>query len=98
MPSSRSNRLPDAEIQEPPGPSLDTLGRGHSATVQRLEVPADQPDWAQQMQDLGFVRGERVQMLHRALPGGDPLVVRVGTSTYALRRAEAACIRLNHPQ
>jgi ferrous iron transport protein A len=30
----------------------------------------------------------------RAVPGGDPLVVRVGNSTFALRRAEAACIRL----
>ena len=28
------------------------------------------------------------------LPGGDPLVVRVGTSTFALRRVEAACIHV----
>ena len=26
--------------------------------------------------------------------GGDPLVVRVGASTYALRRAEAACVQV----
>ena len=30
----------------------------------------------------------------RALPGGDPLVVRVGQSTFALRRAEAACVEV----
>jgi hypothetical protein len=30
---------------------------------------------------------------HRRL-GGDPLVVRVGQSTFALRRAEAACVQL----
>ena len=30
----------------------------------------------------------------RAL-GGDPLVVRVGTSTFALRTAEAACVEVS---
>ena len=29
-----------------------------------------------------------------AWPGGDPIVVRVGHSRYALRRAEAACVRV----
>lgn len=36
--------------------------------------------------------GEPVCLLARSLPGGDPLVVRVGASTFALRRAEAACV------
>ena len=30
----------------------------------------------------------------RGLPGGDPLVVRIGQSTFALRRAEAACVQV----
>jgi len=30
----------------------------------------------------------------RGLPGGDPLVVRIGQSTFALRQAEAACVRV----
>jgi ferrous iron transport protein A len=30
----------------------------------------------------------------RAALGGDPLVVRVAQSTFALRRAEAACVHL----
>ena len=30
----------------------------------------------------------------RGLPGGDPLAVRVGGSTFALRRAEAECVHL----
>ena len=33
-------------------------------------------------------------VMARGLPGADPLVVRVGNSTFALRRAEAACVRL----
>ena len=31
-------------------------------------------------------------LMARSMPGGDPLVVRVGLSTFALRRAEAACV------
>ena len=38
--------------------------------------------------------GERVMLMARGAFGGDPLVVRVGLSTFALRRAEAACIHV----
>jgi ferrous iron transport protein A len=37
-------------------------------------------------------------VMNRALPGGDPLVVRVGNSTFALRRVEAACIHVTLEQ
>jgi ferrous iron transport protein A len=33
-------------------------------------------------------------LLRSFMPGGDPLVVRIGVSTFALRRAEAACVRV----
>ena len=46
------------------------------------------------MAEIGFLPGEPVRLLSRAQPGGDPLVVRVGLSTFALRRAEAACIQV----
>lgn len=77
-----------------PAYSLDQLPTGHAATVTTLKPPAASPEWQHQLQDLGFVSGEPVQVLRRAALGGDPLVVRVGTSTYALRRAEAACVRV----
>jgi ferrous iron transport protein A len=47
---------------------------------------------ARQLAEVGFVPGETVSVLARAWPGGDPLVVRVGNSRFALRRAEAACV------
>ena len=79
-----------------PRPSLldDLAGLAPDTPAQVLAVtaPAGQPEWADQLHDLGFVAGERVTVLSRGLPGGDPLVVRVGLSTYALRRAEAACV------
>lgn len=49
---------------------------------------------ARQLAEIGFVPGEPVQVLRRAAIGGDPLVVRIGTGTFALRRAEAACVRV----
>ncbi len=48
----------------------------------------------QRLEELGFLPGERVMVLTRGWPGGDPLAVRVGHSSYALRRAEAACVEL----
>lgn len=57
-------------------------------------APFGQPDWAERLAEIGFLTGERVQVLSRGVPGGDPIAVRVGTSTFALRRAEAACVRV----
>ncbi|MDR2788862.1 MAG: ferrous iron transport protein A, partial [Candidatus Accumulibacter sp.] len=44
------------------------------------------------LEEIGFVTGERVRLMVKAVPGGDPMVVRVGQSTFALRHAEAACV------
>lgn len=71
--------------------TLDRLPLRRPATVNRLLGGA--PDWPRQLQDLGFVPGETVQVLHQAWRG-DPLVVQVGASRFALRRAEAACVEL----
>jgi ferrous iron transport protein A len=47
------------------------------------------------LRDLGFVAGARCQVMARMWLGGDPLVVRIGGSTFALRRAEATAVRVN---
>jgi ferrous iron transport protein A len=51
-------------------------------------------DLARQLLELGFIKGEEVVLLHRTQPGSDPLVVRVGLSTYGLRKQEAAAIEI----
>jgi ferrous iron transport protein A len=33
-------------------------------------------------------------VIARGQPGNDPLAIRVGHSTFALRRAEAACVQV----
>ena len=70
------------------------IGKYAGDTVD-VQAPAGAPEWASHLHDLGFMPGERVQLMARGI-GGDPLVVRVGHSTYALRRAEAACVHI-HP-
>jgi Fe2+ transport system protein FeoA len=46
------------------------------------------------LRDLGFIAGAHCEVIARMWPAGDPLVVRVGGSTFALRRAEAAAVRV----
>jgi len=46
------------------------------------------------LSDLGFVPGARCEVMARMWLGGDPMAVRIGGSTFALRRAEAAAIRV----
>jgi ferrous iron transport protein A len=42
--------------------------------------------------ELGFLPGEAVRIVARGLMAREPIAVRVGTGTFALRRFEAACI------
>jgi ferrous iron transport protein A len=42
--------------------------------------------------ELGFVHGEHIEVIAQAMPGGDPFVVRVGTTTFALRRREVESV------
>jgi ferrous iron transport protein A len=76
--------------------ALSDLPKGMSARVvgvvaSAADVPAD---LTRRLSDLGFLPGERVHLLARGPLGGEPFAVRVGTSTFALRRLEADCIRI----
>ena len=74
--------------------SLADAATGDVFTVSQVVAPAATPEWALQLEDIGFLSGERVAIMARGMPGGDPLVVRVGLSTFALRLDEAACIQV----
>jgi ferrous iron transport protein A len=72
--------------------TLADLPIDRPARVGTVRAPSAQPEWARQLADIGFTPGETVCVLHRAALGGDPMVVRVGCATFALRRADAACV------
>lgn len=78
---------------------LGRLTTGQAARIVALDpAGAGQPaERERQLADLGFVPDEPVAVLARAWPGGDPLVVRVGEARFALRRVEAACVRVQLP-
>jgi ferrous iron transport protein A len=62
--------------------------------VHRLVYPDGGAEWSHRLEELGFLPGERVMVLNRGWPGGDPIAVRVGHSSFALRSAEAARIEI----
>ena len=75
---------------------LDELSDSEEATVVEVRssdgaLPAD---LLRRLIEIGFLPGERVRIMARGALGGTPLAVRVGTSTFALRQAEARCIQV----
>ena len=48
--------------------------------------------------EIGFLPGERVRVIAKGFAGSDPMAVRVGHTTFALRRFEAALIRVRAVQ
>jgi ferrous iron transport protein A len=76
------------------GLTLERAQLGERHLVADVSPPAGAPEWARWLEEIGFIPGEQVVLMAQGALGGDPLVVRVGQSTFALRRAEAACVRL----
>jgi ferrous iron transport protein A len=74
--------------------SLDSAPLGQPFVVHRVTADPRVPERARQLEEIGFYPGEQVMVMTRGIPGGDPLVVRIGQSTFALRGAEAACIEV----
>ena len=60
----------------------------------RADGPSVPAEVANRLRELGFLPGERVWIVARGPIGREPIAVRVGTGTFALRRIEAACVRV----
>src|SRR6476661_7262479 len=73
---------------------LDQAPNGRPFMVRQVHADPQVPERARQLEEIGFCPGERVMVMARGFLGGDPLVVRIGQSTFALRSAEAACVQL----
>ena len=65
---------------------------GEACVVRSVRAPDSNPDLKSQLEDIGFIPGETVMVTVRGFPGGEPLAVRIGESTFALRAIEASCI------
>ena len=69
---------------------LSDLPKGAYAVVERVEDAHANDLIAQRLRDLGFVAGEQVKLVARGPVGADPLLIQIGSTRFALRRAEAA--------
>lgn len=83
-----------AGVAAPGALPLDRMATGQPCRVVAVVAPPQQADWARWLAEIGFLPGEQVTVLRRSLWGGDPMAVRVGDSSFALRRAEAACVQV----
>lgn len=75
---------------------LVDLPQGTSAIVAGVDVVRAGSGVARRLAEIGFLPGESIRVLAR-VPGGGPIAVRIGSSTFALRRHEASCVRLHDP-
>lgn len=79
---------------------LDLLPERRWATVSDVTVPTAGVDreLVLRLVELGFVPGERVRIVAEGIGGREPMAVRVGHTTFALRRYEASFIIVEpHP-
>ncbi len=75
---------------------LNQLGRHITAEVVGLTISPDEEDRgvALRLLEIGFLPGETVRVIAHGFPGQDPLAVRVGHTTFALRSHEAALVQV----
>ena len=73
---------------------LNQLARRTPAIVEAVEDLAPNDAIARRLRELGFVAGEQVEVVAAGPFGAEPLLVQVGFTRFALRRSEAAGVRL----
>jgi len=75
--------------------NLDQVKLGSLYRVSKVNVPKGAPQIQGQLEDIGFLPGEPVTVLRKGLLGKGPYMVRVGASTFALRKSEASMISVD---
>jgi ferrous iron transport protein A len=72
---------------------LKTGATARVVSVGSVDTAAPQ-ELGRRLAELGFLPGEAVRVVARGFLAREPIAVRVGTGTFALRLFEAACIRV----
>ncbi|MEZ5938804.1 MAG: FeoA family protein [Hyphomonadaceae bacterium] len=71
---------------------LDRLAKGEVGRIAGFEM-GDTPTIAK-LREIGFAEGDEVELLARGWLGGAPLSFRLNRTVIALRKAEAALVRV----
>lgn len=80
---------------------LSDLNRGEEATILGFEAGRCKDiEFARDLEDrlleIGFEEGLDVKILHEGPVSRDPIAVRIGQMTVALRRMEAAAVKISN--
>ena len=81
-----------------PSISLGSLRKGARGVVTDVRDDAQslgdeaQSTVSRRLLELGFIPGEAIEVVEEIWPGGDPIAVRLGNTTFALRRREAVAV------
>ena len=84
--SPESVTMPDTLV------SLSRVGVGQTVTIREIRTGASEfegGDIGLRLLELGFVEGEPLRVIAHGFAGGEPIAVRIGNTTFALRRFEA---------
>ena len=73
---------------------LSELAKGATAVIHDVEDSQLNDPISRRLRELGFVRGEPVRIVAQGPIGGEPLLVEIGFTRFALRRAEAARVQV----
>jgi ferrous iron transport protein A len=71
---------------------LSEVGVGQTVTIREVRTGVSAPesgDIGLRLLELGFVEGESLRVIAHGFPGREPIAVRIGNTTFALRRFEA---------
>ena len=71
---------------------LSRIGVGQTVTIREVRTGVSElegGDIGLRLLELGFVEGESLRVIAHGHPGREPLAVRIGNTTFALRRFEA---------
>jgi ferrous iron transport protein A len=79
---------------QPEAIGLDQLALGTKAVVASIDWAALDESEACRLQHFGFDEGVAVEPLHLGPFGRDPIAIRVGRMTVAIRRKHAGAVRV----
>ena len=71
---------------------LSAVAIGQTVIVQQVNLAhaqAEVGDVGLRLLELGFIAGEQLRVVATGFPGREPIAVRIGNTTFALRRFEA---------
>ena len=79
---------------QPDRMTLDLLARGVPARVVAIGWDELGETEANRLRHFGFDEGARVELLHQGPFGRDPLAIRIGRMTVAIRRRHALAVQV----